>query len=59
MVMRYLMKISGYSRQQLTRLIAQYRKTGRLQRRQRTVSGFQRKLHGEGYPPAGSNGCTP
>jgi hypothetical protein len=34
-------KISGYSRQQLTRLIAQYRKTGRLQRRQRTVAGFK------------------
>ena len=42
-VVRYLMKISGYSRQQLTRLIAQYRQTGRLQRRQRTVSGFQQK----------------
>ena len=42
-VIRYLMKISGYSRQQLTRLIAQYRKTGRLQRRQRTVSGFKLK----------------
>ena len=40
-VIRYLMKVSGYSRQQLTRLIAQYRKTGRLQRRQRTVSGFK------------------
>ncbi len=39
-VIRYLMKISGYSRQQLTRLIAQYRKTGRLRRRQRTVAGF-------------------
>lgn len=39
-VIRYLMKVSGYSRQQLTRLIAQYRKTGRLQRGQRTVSGF-------------------
>ena len=25
-IIRYLMKISGYSRQQLTRLIAQYRK---------------------------------
>ena len=37
------MKISGYSRQQLTRLIAQYRQTGRLQRRQRTVSGFKLK----------------
>jgi len=42
-VIRYLMKISGYSRQQLTRLIAQYGKTGRLQRRQRTVAGFARK----------------
>jgi transposase InsO family protein len=42
-VIRYLMKVSGYSRQQLTRLIAQYRKTGRLQRRQRTVSGFQQQ----------------
>ena len=42
-VIRYLMKISGYSRQQLTRLIAQYRKTGRIRRRQRTVSGFKLK----------------
>jgi len=42
-VVRYLMKISGYSRQQLTRLIAQYRKTGKIQRRQRTVSGFKQK----------------
>jgi transposase InsO family protein len=40
-VIRYLVKISGYSRQQLTRLIAQYRKAGRLQRRQRTVAGFK------------------
>lgn len=42
-VIRYLMKVSGYSRQQLTRLIAQYRRTGRLLRRQRTVCGFKRK----------------
>ena len=42
-VIRYLIKISGYSRQQLTRLITQYRKTGRLQRRQRTVSGFKQQ----------------
>lgn len=40
-IMRYLIKVSGYSRQQLTRLIAQYRQTGRLQRRQRTVAGFK------------------
>jgi len=31
------------SRQQLTRLIAQYRKTGLLRRRQRTVAGFTQK----------------
>ncbi len=42
-VIRYLMKVSGYSRQQITRLITQYRETGRVQRRQRTASGFKRK----------------
>ena len=29
-VIRFLMKISGYSRQQLTRLARQYTKTGRI-----------------------------
>ena len=42
-VIQYLMKVAGYSRQQITRLINQYRKTGRIERRQRTVSGFKRK----------------
>ena len=42
-VIRYLLKVSGYSRQQLTRLIAQYRKTGRLKRHQRTAAGFKRR----------------
>jgi hypothetical protein len=42
-VMCYLMKVSDYSRQQITRLVAQYRRTGRLQRRQRTVAAFTRK----------------
>ena len=42
-VMRYLMKVSGYSRAQLKRLIKQCRETGRLQRQQRTVSGFKRR----------------
>jgi len=42
-VIRYLMKVSGYSRQQITRLIRHYRQTGTLQRRQRTVAGFVRK----------------
>ena len=46
-VIRVLMKVSGYSRQQITRLIAQYRKTGALKRRQRTVTGFTQK-----YTPA-------
>lgn len=46
-VIRYLMKVSGYSRQQLTRLIRQYRKTGLLKRRQRTAAGFTQK-----YTPA-------
>lgn len=42
-VLRYLVKVSGYSRQQLTRLTRQYRQTGALKRRQRTVAGFVRK----------------
>jgi transposase InsO family protein len=42
-VIRYLMKVSGYSRQQLTRLVRQYRDTGRLERCQRTVAGFARR----------------
>ena len=42
-VVRYLMKISGYSRQQITRLIKQYRHTGRIQRGQKTVQGFKGK----------------
>ena len=46
-VIRVLMKVSGYSRQQITRLIAQYRKNGTLRRRQRTVAGFLSK-----YTPA-------
>ena len=42
-VIRYLMKVSGYSRQQMTRLTGQYRASGRLQRQQRTVTGFTRR----------------
>jgi len=42
-VIRYLTKVSGYSRQQITRLIHQYRQTGRLKRCQRTTTGFQAK----------------
>ena len=46
-VIRVLIKVSGYSRQQVTRLIAQYRTTGTVRRRQRTVAGFTSK-----YSPA-------
>lgn len=42
-LLRYLVKVSGYSRAQVKRLIQQYRDTGRLQARQRTVSGFARR----------------
>ncbi len=42
-VRRYLIQLSGYSRQQITRLISQYRKSGHIRRRQRTVKGFERK----------------
>jgi len=42
-VILYLMKVSGYSRPQLTRLIKQYREKGKLQRCQRTSSGFKKK----------------
>jgi len=42
-VIRYLLKMSGYSRQQLTRLIHHYRQTGRVRRRHRTVQGFARR----------------
>lgn len=42
-VIRYLIKISGYSRQQVTRLITQYVKTGQCKRRQSTAKGFSRR----------------
>ena len=41
-VLRYLERVSGYSRQTVTRLVTQYREHGKLQRRQRTVAGFAR-----------------
>ncbi len=41
LVLRYLVRVSGYSRQTVTRLVASYRKTGKIQRHQRTVAGFQ------------------
>ena len=46
-VRRYIAQLRGYSRQQITRLIAQYRQTNCLHRRHRTVNGFKSK-----YTPA-------
>jgi transposase len=42
LVLRYVERVSGYSRQTVTRLVAQYRDRGTLRRRQRTVAGFTR-----------------
>jgi transposase InsO family protein len=41
-VLLYVARVSGYSRQTVTRLVAQYQTTGKLKRRQRTVAGFVR-----------------
>jgi len=42
-VRKYLIQLSGYSRQQVTRMITRHRETGHVHRRQRTVNGFERK----------------
>ena len=41
------MKVSGYSCQQVTRLIGQYIQCGRLRRRQCTVRGFAQRYTDE------------
>ena len=41
LIQRFLMRVTGYSRQQLTRLIKRFFSTGILQRRQHTSNGFQ------------------
>jgi hypothetical protein len=41
-VIRFLMKLSGYSRQQLTRMIEQFIKRGQIKRRQRNVHEITR-----------------
>ena len=46
MLICYLMKNCGYSCQQITRLIRQYR-AGRLVRQQRTANGFSRRFTAE------------
>lgn len=40
LIVAYLMRLTGYSRQQLTRLISRWRKTGRLRWEVRPVAGF-------------------
>jgi transposase InsO family protein len=40
-VVRFLIKITGYSRQQVTRLAKQYRDTGKVERQSRTYQGFK------------------
>jgi transposase InsO family protein len=46
-VIRYLMKVSGYSRQQMTRLIKQYQQTGKVVRKARTQHRFTRRYTDE------------
>jgi transposase InsO family protein len=41
LLQRFLMRVTGYSRQQLTRLIKQFHSTGSLRRQQRTSNGFK------------------
>ncbi len=42
-LIQFICKVTNYSRQQITRLVAQYRKTGYIIRKQKTVSGFKTK----------------
>ncbi|MBD3161759.1 MAG: DDE-type integrase/transposase/recombinase [Candidatus Eisenbacteria bacterium] len=42
-LLRYLSHLSGYSRAQITRLVAQYRRTGKIERRHCRTNGFTHK----------------
>jgi hypothetical protein len=42
MMVRFLMKVSGYSRQQLTRLIQRFIDEGKLTRQQKMLNGFEK-----------------
>ena len=61
LVRRYLVKVTGFSRQQLTRLIAQYHAQGRLEdhRQQPPARPFAKPLHPGRYPRPGRTGCPP
>jgi len=71
-VLKYIIKITGYSRQQVTRLVAQYKATGRVQQKVAgTNNGFKKryghkdiqllaeldKLHGTPSGPAAKKLC--
>jgi hypothetical protein len=49
----HLAKVSGYSPQQLTRLIHQYRHSGSIKRFQRTTNGFRLPVYARGYRATG------
>ena len=42
-LLKYLQQVSGYSRAQITRMVGQYRETGKIERRYATANGFSRK----------------
>jgi len=42
-LLRYLDRVSGYSKAQINRLVRQYRETGQIERRQCTANGFAPK----------------
>ncbi len=42
-LLRYLQQVSGYSRAQITRLVSQYKETGKIERRFCTTNGFTRQ----------------
>jgi len=43
LVLRYIEHLTGYSRQQITRLVKQQKDTGYVRRKQRTTQGFEKK----------------
>lgn len=47
-VLKFIAKITSYSRQQVTRLVAQYKDTGRIKRKAPVVNnGFQKRYSNE------------
>jgi hypothetical protein len=46
-LLKYLQQVSGYSRAQITRMVGQYRETGKIERRYCTANGFSRKYAAE------------